>query len=182
MRHCFTTGAPCAGTGFGAIFRGQPFTLTVDLAGDVLVPVAGFILNPLAGDRSLASRTRSIELQLSTDGVTWQTVYAGDLRPDPVDQPIVLDAPVPAGYARLVIHSSYSGTTGGVGLGEWKVVATPGFDPAAAARNIADPVRGGHVAWMSPQPDSIGSVQGMLTEDPAIVGAHRLHCAARSAG
>ena len=113
-------------------------------------------------------RARSIELQLSTDGTTWQTVYTGDLGPAPVEQSIVLDAPVPATFARLVIRSSYGGTTGSVSLGEWKVVATPGFDPDATPRNIADPVRGGHVAWMSPQPDNIQSPQGMLTEDPTL--------------
>ncbi len=161
-------GRALTGSGFSAIFRNQPITLTMDLAGDQPVPVAGFSLDPLAGDGSLARQVRSIELQLSADGTTYETVYAGDLAPDKVDQPIVLDAPVPATFARLVIHSSYGGTTGGVSLGEWKVVATPGSDPASTPRNIADPIRGGHVAWMSPQPDSIQSVQGMLTEDPAI--------------
>ncbi len=76
-------GRAVAGSGFNAIFRNQPFVLTVDLAGDAPAPVAGFVLNPLAGDRSLASRPRAIELQLSADGVTYQSAFVGDLGPEP---------------------------------------------------------------------------------------------------
>ena len=89
----------------------------------------------------------------------------------------MLDPPVDARFARLLLHSSYSGTSGGVSLGEWKVVATPGFAPTPDRLNIADPIRGGHIAWMTPQPGSILDAQGILTEDPTpwrpIIGLRR---------
>ena len=45
-------------------------------------------------------------------------------------------------------------------LGEWQVIAAPGWQPGRTF-NLADPVLGGHVAWMTPafsdprQPDSM---------------------------
>lgn len=159
-------GLAMTGSGFSAIFRNAPLELTVDLAGDEPVSVAGLVVNPLGGDGSVGARPRDIELQLSEDGATWSTVLVAELSPSPQDQPFVLDAPIPARLARLRILSSFSGTTGSVSLGEWKVVAPPGVRPVAGPVNIADPLRGGHVVWMTPQPDSITSAYGVLSEDP----------------
>ena len=118
-------GLALSGTGFVGIFRGAPFTLTVDLAGDAPVPVAGFILDPLGGDGALSTKPRHVELQLSPDGTTFETVAVLELSARPVEQAVVLDTPVEAAFARLLLHSSYSGTAGAVSLGEWKVVASP---------------------------------------------------------
>ena len=141
------------------------------------MPVAGFVLDPLGGDGALSTKPRHVELQLSSDGTTFETVADVELSARPVEQAVVLDTPVEAAFARLLLHSSYSGTAGAVSLGEWKVVATPGFTPSPARLDIAEPALGGHVAWMTPQPDSILSAQGMLTEDPTawrpIIGLRR---------
>ena len=166
-------GLAISGSGFTAIFRNQPFTLTVDLAGDEPVPVAGFILDPLGGDGSLGQRARSIELQLSTDGVTWQTVHAGDLDPAPDRS---ADHARRAG-ARRPSRVSSSGAASAARPGRCRSAngrswRSRGSIPMLGPRNIADPVRGGHVAWMSPQPDSIQSPAGHAHRGSDTVGAH----------
>ncbi len=49
----------------------KPVELTVDLAGDAPVPVAGIILDPLGGDGTLAAAPRAVDLLLSADGVDY---------------------------------------------------------------------------------------------------------------
>ena len=160
-------GATRIDMGFSADASGLPITLTVDLAGDEPVPVVGTILDPLARDASLAGTPRDFELRLSTDGADYRTVLRGTLEPLMFDQPFVLDEPVEARWAQLVILSSYGAPSDRVALGEWKVVARPGTATPPAARNIADPLRGGHVVWMRPQQGDPAFAEGLLSEDPS---------------
>ena len=51
-----------------------PQTLTVDLAGDEPVPVAGTTFDPTAGLGSVAGTVREFELLLSEDGATYESV------------------------------------------------------------------------------------------------------------
>ena len=160
-------GLALTGSGFsGQINDGQPVELTVDLAGEDAVPVAGIILDPLAGDLTLAKAPQRFELLLSADGVDYQTALTGEMSPQTVEQSFVLDAPVAARFARLRLISNWGDGEGPVTLGEWKVVATPGAVPTTDPLNIADPVRGGHIVWMEPQPGSPDAAEGVLTEDP----------------
>jgi Mg-chelatase subunit ChlD len=154
--------------GFSTDTSRLPITLTVDLAGDEPVPVVGTILDPLARDASLAGAPREFELRLSDDGIEYQSVLRDTLEPLMLDQAFVLDEPVEARFAQLIIHSNHGGASAPVQLGEWKVVARPGVAAAPpAVRNIADPLRGGHVVWMRPQLGDATFTEGMLSEDPA---------------
>ena len=143
-----------AAIGFGPYFkghRGKAQQVTVKLAGSQPVPVAGFALNPLY--RNYKSRTpRDAEFQLSTDGASFATVLQGKLTSLGTDQYFVLDAPVQATHARLLLTTNWSGQLDGdLTLGEWKVIARDGFDPRDdAGRNIANPDLGGHVVWSKP--------------------------------
>ncbi len=131
--------------------RGTPQQVTVKLAGDRPVPVAGFALNPLY--RDFKHRTpRDLVFQLSADGETFDTVLRGQLTTMGTDQYFVLDAPVPATHARLLLTTNWFGELDGpLTLGEWKVIAADGFDPAGEeGRNIGRPEFGGHVVWSKP--------------------------------
>ena len=160
------------GAYFGGALVNGAWTFAVDLAGDASLPVAGVILNPLAGDERLEYRPRGFELLLSEDGVTYQVALSGELTTLGVDQPFVLPAPVAARFAQLRITSTYGNTIHGDAgfamLGEWKVIATPGSVPSSDISNIADPLRGGHVVWMDPLPlgGAASARNDLLTEDP----------------
>ncbi len=108
-----------------------PVTLSVDLAGEDPVPVAGTILDPSAGPGVVAGTPRDFELALSEDGVTYQTVLSGQLSGALGEQSFVLPEPVPARFAQLRITSVQPGIDH-LRLGEWKVVATPGWQPGDA--------------------------------------------------
>lgn len=149
----------------GTIARDSPLALTVDLAGEEAVPVAGFILNPLAGPATLATAPRHFEVQLSDDGSSWTTVTGGELSPVGRDQAFVLDGPVPARFARLLLASTWAADEGGVWMGEWQVIADPAWQPPVAGFNLADPVLGGHMVWMDPGADDPRQPELMLSEE-----------------
>ena len=155
-----------SGSGFRGSFDGAPVTFTVDLAGDAPLPVAGTVLDPLAGRTSQESVPRRFTFLLSGDGVTWQEVLQGELTPLGTDQPFVLPDAVDARFAQLRIDSVWGGPGNDLTLGEWKVVATPGATPDTMPTNIAEPVRGGHVVWMVPQTSSQGDADAMLIDEP----------------
>lgn len=144
---------------------GLPLSLTVDLAGDAPVPVAGTILHLLSEDLSLGAGPRGVELALSLDGATWETVLTGELAPLSVEQALVMAEPLPARYARLTVTSAQRETSSRIELGEWKVVAQPGWSPPGEPLDLADTLRGGHVVWMSPQPDSPEQMASLLDDD-----------------
>ena len=141
-----------------------PVAFTVDLAGDGPLPVVGMLLDPVADWGAVTGVPRDVELLLSQDGVTWQPVLEGQLSPAPIEQAFVLPLPVDARFAQLRITSTW-GQPGVLRLGEWKVVAAPGVLPAAGPVDLADPARGGHVAWMDPQPSSPDDLDAMLHGD-----------------
>ncbi|GIW04524.1 MAG: hypothetical protein KatS3mg059_1144 [Thermomicrobiales bacterium] len=146
-----------------------PLELTVDLAGDAAVPVAGIVLNPQGADSSTPQGlVRQFELALSADGTTFTTVLAGELAPIAIDQPFVLPEPVSATAARLRILSTWGsdpGNPGEVALGEWKVIARPGVVPDSALQiNLADPAMGGHVVWLDPVTPDPSFATAMLAE------------------
>ena len=147
-----------------------PVTLTVDLAGDEPVPVAGTILHPLSDDLSMGDSPRVFQLALSIDGATWTTVLDGTLQRVAHEQAFVLPAPVPARFAQLRVISTQRGTSSRLELGEWKVVADQRFAPAGGPIDLADPTAGGHVVRMRPLPGSGAEAQGMLAADPAADG------------
>ncbi|MEM7502196.1 MAG: hypothetical protein AAF417_09145 [Pseudomonadota bacterium] len=162
-----------AAIGFGPSFkgnRGAAQRVTVKLAGNQLVPVTGFILNPLY--RDYKSRTpRDVEFQLSSDGVSFDTVMKEQLTSLGTDQHFVLDEVVSASHARLLLTTNWSGQLDGdLTLGEWKVIARAGFDPRdEAARNIADPKLGGHIVWA--KPSMRGRKVSLLTVEDEKLGA-----------
>jgi hypothetical protein len=139
------------GLGFAEDVATLPLTLTVDLAGDGPLPVAGFILDPLGMDGLSGEVPRDIEFLLSGDGVTWTSVLTARLSTLMHEQAFVLPAPVPATRAQLRLLDSRAGGFGRVVLGEWKVIATPGTAPVPGPIDIAQPSAGGHVAWIDPQ-------------------------------
>ncbi|HKZ92499.1 MAG TPA: hypothetical protein VJZ50_10190, partial [Candidatus Limnocylindrales bacterium] len=144
---------------------GLPVTLTMELAGDEPVPVAGTILHPLSEDLSLGDAVRGFELALSLDGGTWETVLAGDLDPVAAEQAFALLQPVDARFAQLRVTSLQREIPSRINLGEWKVVAAPGWQPPTGALDLADPLAGGHVVWMQPQPGSVEQAS-ILDGDP----------------
>jgi hypothetical protein len=155
-----------AGAGFGFSFGPEPLELIVDLAGDAPIPVAGTILNPLARGSRYTEMVHDFELALSSDGENWQTVLVDALSPLPMDQSFVLDEPVLATHALLRIKSLHgAGPSGLAALGEWKVIAEPGFVPAATPLNIAEPLNGGHVARHAPFLNSFPNWYAMLDDD-----------------
>ncbi len=160
-------GVTSSGRGFRTQISGSPVAVTVDLAGEQPIPVAGMILDPLGSRLSIEPGPRAVTLLLSDDGVTWQEVLSTELSPRTTDQAFVLPQPIPARFAQLRIDSTWAGTTGDVVLGEWKVVAQPGVVPDQMPTNIADPIRGGHVVWMQPQASSQDEADRLLTDDPA---------------
>jgi Mg-chelatase subunit ChlD len=140
-----------AGTGYSQYFPNGPVTTTVDLAGDDPVPVAGTIIDPLGGAGTFGGRPRAFQLLLSLDGETYTSVLSGELGPQALEQAFVLPEPVDARFARLEVDTSWGGTSGPVDIGEWKVVAPPGWAPSPDGFDLADPVRGGHISASEPE-------------------------------
>ncbi len=159
-------GVVIAGTGRTQYFPpGEgPVVFDVDLAGDDPVPIAGTIIDPLGGAGTFGGRPRAFQLLLSLDGETWTPVLAGELGPQTIEQAFVLPAPVEARFARLQVDTTWSDTRGPVELGEWKVVAPPGFAPPGVI-DLADPVRGGHMVASEPPFQSGGELLTEQEED-----------------
>ncbi len=146
-----------------------PLELTVDLAGTGACPVAGLIINNQATSGSPQDQMRGFEFQLSSDGVTFETVLTGEVSSLASDQSFVLDAPINATHARLAITSSYSDNPLApyyLSLGEWSVIGQPGFVPDTVAQiNVADWAYGGHIVRSDPQLASPDFAISMLTAD-----------------
>ncbi|HEU0164374.1 MAG TPA: hypothetical protein VFQ54_04965, partial [Thermomicrobiales bacterium] len=111
-------------------------------------------------------------LALSDDGQTYRTVLTGSLSIVATEQSFVLDKPVTARYARLTILSAQSSNSTTATIGEWKVIAQPGWSPpqiggtpAASGIDIASTDVGGHVVATNPQLDLNIGTQGIVTAD-----------------
>lgn len=137
---------------------------TFELAGDAPVPVKGFLLNP-TGTFHEIYRLREFAVALSLDGEHFETVVRGQLSPASIEQAFLLDTPVPARYARLM-PLSHHGAGDKLSLGEFKVVAEPGFVPKhLERRNLAAPELGGHLVWADPWIRQSGFDKALLIKD-----------------
>ncbi|MBX3030830.1 MAG: VWA domain-containing protein [Chloroflexi bacterium] len=159
-------GTTTSGRGYVGAFDGTPVTFSVDLAGDVPVPVAGMILDPLGRRSSADAVPREVTLLLSDDGQTWEEVLRGELTPLDLDQSFVLPEPIEARYAQLRIESTWGGAGSALVLGDFHVIAVPGAVPVPMPPDISDPSRGGHVVWMAPQAAFQADADAMLVDDP----------------
>ena len=155
------------GAGFVKTVSELPADFVVDLAGDSPVPVRGTILNPLAQQARLDYTPAHFELLLSSDGESWTSVLEDNLSPLPIDQVFVLDSVVPATHAMLRVHSVQGENGKTIALGEWKVIAEPGTVPDTMPSNIAEPIRGGHVARYAPYAGGFPDWYGMLDDATA---------------
>ncbi len=158
-------GYAVSGSGLVVASGGQPITHVVDLAGEGPIEIAGFLLDPVAGEGVLAEVPRDFEVALSLDGDTWTPVVSAELSPLRREQAFVLASPMPARFARLVITSTHGAPMGRVALGEWKVVATPGVVADATPFDLADPALGGHVVRMAPLSPDPATAEGLLSAD-----------------
>ncbi|HEY5645899.1 MAG TPA: hypothetical protein VIS76_08170, partial [Pseudomonadales bacterium] len=158
----------CCGEAYGWAGDDRP-ALTIELAGERPVPVVGVALNHF-GTTNVLSNVREGTLLLSDDGVSFREALRFESLPVSTEQYFALPAPVPARFARLRFDSTFNFRpgVGGVTLGEWKVVAAPGFDLSnGAGFNLADPALGGHL--VSDSPPAFYAPSGIL--DPADDGS-----------
>lgn len=123
-----------------------PLSLTTVLRGNEPVPVIGFALHPQsdAGTFPTTTQVQNFALELSADGSSFSRVLEGTISPHRAEQFFVLDRPVAARQARLIVESNY-GDDARVVLDSWKVLAEPAVLPAGV--NIADPAVGGHLVF-----------------------------------
>jgi von Willebrand factor type A domain len=138
----------------------------VELAGGKPVDVVGLTLNSLSNAKGF-NFLSNVDFALSMDGETFTPLVEEDLLPIRSEQAFVLEQSVPARFARLQLKHGFSGgSRGGVSLGEFKVIAKPGFDVSAGKGfNIADPAFGGHVVRSRPQISSAGWDRAVLTSE-----------------
>ncbi len=121
-------------------------SVTIDLAGDEPILLAGTTLHPQAGS-AVRRQLRDFRVLVSLDGSSFTPVLEGRLSAARVEQAFVFEEPVPARYARLEYGADQGGRTDG-SLGEWKLIAAE--DAPLPAANLADPALGGHVVWSDP--------------------------------
>ena len=120
---------------------------------------------------------RDFDLELSLDGSTWDPAVSGTLLAVAAEQSFALPAPVEARFARLRVRSVQNPASSVVVLGEWTVVATPGWSPPAGAVgvgagggiDIGSPERGGHVVTITPG-------FGGSTDHPVAADRRRQQC------
>ena len=117
------------------------------------MPVAGIASNHFAPGGNPWAKIREGALLLSDDGEAFREVLRFATEPVDTEQYFELPQPQLARFARLRIDSTFELRSGGYGviLGEWKVLAAPGFDLSAGSGfNLASPALGGHVVSDSP--------------------------------
>lgn len=143
-----------------------PVELTVRLAGDRPVRIAGTALLPLSSGVQPDRQLKSFDVLVSDDGKTFRDVFSGELSRRPVEQGFVFDEPVEARFARLRMRANHLGEDDNFGLGQWKVIAVPGESlTPGRAFNIAAADLGGHVVCADPIPGSYRTLAAMLDED-----------------
>jgi hypothetical protein len=166
------------GTGLLVDTGSLPQEYVIDLAGIDPVPVSGFILDPRGLNDLAPEAVKDFDIELSMDGVTFVPALSGSLSVVSTEHAFVLDKPVMARFARLRIRSAQFSTASSAHLGEWKVIAQPGWSPGtgdggtpAASNVLAMGLdigafgRGGHVVAMQPQFDINTGLQGLVTAD-----------------
>lgn len=146
-----------------------PVEVTTDLAGDAPAPIVGFIINNQTQTGVPQDQMRSFEFQVSTDGVTFETVYAGELGALVRDYVFALEEPVQSSFARLRILTGYDQVPESpyyLSIGEWSVIAEPGYVPETLGQiNIADWANGGYVVRADPVFVNPDATISMLTAD-----------------
>ncbi|MDT8321431.1 MAG: VWA domain-containing protein [Xanthomonadales bacterium] len=148
----------------GVSSKDFPYEVTVKLAGNGQVPVAGVQLNP-QGSCEPGEVPNEFEVLLSSDGAEFTLAATGTLSPIRREQSWLLEQPVTASHARLRILSNHGGNRGRLCLGEFKVVADPAFNPWPGKRlNLGLPGYGGHVAWSKPL-ITAHHAMGLLSEE-----------------
>jgi hypothetical protein len=153
----------CCGVTYGWKDEERP-ELTLELAGDSPIPVAGVAWNHFGSPRPLRN-VRKATLLLSMDGTRFEEALRLETLPVQTEQYFPLEAPVMARFARLRLEETYGTPSGGDGvtMAEWKVIAQPGFDLSGGAGfNLADPALGGHL--VSDWPPEPYSPVGVLNE------------------
>jgi hypothetical protein len=152
----------------GATLRGtqgiESADVVVELAVGEPVEVVGLTLNSLSAANGL-NFLSNVDFSLSMDGETFTPLVEDSLLPIRSEQAFVLDQPQMARFARLQLKHGFNGRSrGGVALGEFKVIARPGFDISGGKGfNIAEPALGGHVVWSRPPISASGWDDKLLT-------------------
>jgi len=144
--------------------RAIPFELTVRLAGESPAEVAGVTIYPRSAGGSQSS-LGPFEILASEDGNAFSPVYSGYVEHNDVEQAFAFESRVQASHIRLrLLRADPLDSSGKIGLGQWKVIASPGSRPFGdQALNIADPALGGHLVWASWEA-GYRSREAMLTE------------------
>jgi len=139
----------CCGA-YGWTEAEQP-VFTLDLPGDEPLPVAGIALDHF-GTSSPYDNVREAALLLSQDGVEFREVLRFETEAIETEQHFALETPVPARFARLVVHSTFEDPRyQRLSAAEWKVILEPGFDLShGEGFNLASPALGGHLVWDAP--------------------------------
>lgn len=124
--------------------------LVVELA--QVTPVAGVgLVNK--SSRSPYKRIRQATVLVSMDGESFQPVASIEPKLVEKEQFFPFAQTHDARFVKLRIDANFAGVNGhtGILLGEWKVIAAPGFDPTGGAGfNLADLSAGGHVVTNIP--------------------------------
>lgn len=142
----------CCPTAYGWNDEPRP-ELTIELSALAPVPVAGIALNHFAPGGNPWAKIREGALLLSDDGEEFREVLRFATQPVETEQYFALPQPQMARFARLRADSTFEVRSGSYGLilGEWKVLAVPGFDLSAGSGfNLATRALGGHVVSDSP--------------------------------
>lgn len=156
-------------TGFGvrSDVASLPYEITVDLAGEAPVPVAGFVIDPRGYDGLILNQVRDFEVEISTDGVTFESVLSGAMGGGPREQAFALDASVEATHVRLRLLMAQELDADFASFGEFKVVAAPDWSPPDASEGLvlSNPSIGGHVVSVQPPHTSNATFNELLVED-----------------
>jgi hypothetical protein len=125
-------------------------TVTIDLAGEGPISIAGVVLNPRTS-AAANTRPRRFRIDTSTDGARFTPRLEGELTAVGHEQAFAFDRTVQASHVRLTVLDTQEGDSRNTSLGELKVIAAPATRPLGDGLfNLADPVLGGHVVWSDP--------------------------------
>ncbi|MFN8493944.1 MAG: VWA domain-containing protein [Caldilineaceae bacterium] len=146
-------------------WNGQPDErLTVKLAGDAPMPVAGVLLNPFSRVAP-NNQLRHFAVLLSDDGQQFNVAYTGELAQVQMEQSFVFTQPIAARYAQLQLIDNW-GNAGDIGIGEFKVMAASNYKPNIVF-NLLDPAHGGHVVSGSPLLDNLQKLVTAEADHPS---------------
>ncbi|WP_119680617.1 VWA domain-containing protein [Indioceanicola profundi] len=151
---------------------GMPADITVQLAGDGTLPLAGIAILPQSQDGD-QDQLGPFTVLVSDDGQQFREIHRGVLTPAEQEQFFVFDRPVAARHLRLRLEpNSPLSTYGRAALAEVKAIAVPDARlPGATGPNLANPALGGHIVRAVPRAYNYDILEGMLAgsgERPAL--------------